>query len=121
MVKGMILSVILAASVIVSAPIKVSCIGNSITYGSMGAAYPLKLQALLGPEYMVENEGVRGTTMLKKGNSPYWTRGKFTQVFAFKPDIVTIKLGTNDTKKENWDRYNGEFKKDCIAMIDTLN
>lgn len=38
-----------------------------------------------------------------------------------KPDIVTIKLGTNDTKPQNWDAHYGEFKKDYLAMIDTLN
>jgi lysophospholipase L1-like esterase/dienelactone hydrolase len=71
--------------------------------------------------YTVQNDGVGGTTMLKNGNSPYWKNGKLAQVFTFKPNIVTIALGTNDTKQKNWDTYNTEFKGDYLAMIDTLN
>jgi alpha-L-fucosidase 2 len=51
---------------------------------------------------------------------PYWTRGLLSQALSFKPDIVTIKLGTNDTKSQNWDRYGDEFKNDYLAMIDTF-
>jgi alpha-L-fucosidase 2 len=108
------------------AQIKVACIGNSITegYGLQSAstqAYPARLQALLGGNYMVENDGVSGTTMLKNGDNPYWTRGKLSNALAFKPDIVTIKLGTNDTKQYNWDTHKDEFKRDVLSMIDTLN
>jgi lysophospholipase L1-like esterase len=38
---------------------------------------------------------------------------------AFKPDIVIIKLGTNDSKPENW-KYGSEFKQDLQQMITTL-
>lgn len=98
-------------------PIRVACIGNSITEGG----YPEKLAARLGPSYKVENDGVSATTLLKRGDIPYWTRGKLSNVFAFKPHIVTIKLGTNDTKSQNWDRFGGEFGRDLNALIDTLN
>jgi acyl-CoA thioesterase I len=94
-----------------------SAVGNSITANS---GYTGKLEKLLGPAYKVENDGVSGCTMLKKGNTPYWTRGKFTQVWAFKPDIVSIKLGTNDSKPVNWNTHKGEFLADTRAMIDTL-
>jgi alpha-L-fucosidase 2 len=105
-----------------AAQTKVACIGNSITAGSgADTSYPLRLQKLLGSSYSVQNEGVSSTTMLKKGDVPYWTKGKLSQALAFKPDIVTIKLGTNDTKPQNWDAYNSQFKTDYGAMIDTLN
>jgi lysophospholipase L1-like esterase len=100
--------------------IKVACIGNSITEGNMGPSYVPKLQSLLGSGYMVENDGISGTTMLKKGDNPYWKNGKLGQVFSLKPNIVTIKLGTNDTKPQNWDSHKDAFKKDYLAMIDTL-
>ena len=80
-----------------------------------------KLQKLLGSAYSVQNYGVSGTTLLKRGNSPYWNTGRIAQVLAFKPDIVTIKLGTNDTKPYNWDVHGSEFKQDYGALIDTLN
>ena len=38
---------------------------------------------------------------------------------AFKPDVVVIKLGTNDSKPENW-QYGAEFKQDLQQMILTL-
>lgn len=98
-------------------PIRWSTIGNSITEGS---GYPAKLQSRLGPAYKVENEGVSATTLLKKSNFSYWTNGKFAQTFAFKPDIVTIKLGTNDSKPVNWPSHKNEFLGDAKAMIDTL-
>ena len=99
--------------------IKLACIGNSITAGASN--YPTYLQKLLGSDYQVENDGVGGTTMLKKGDSPYWTNGRLRQALAFMPDMVTIKLGTNDTKSQNWDAHGGEFKDDYLSMIDTLN
>jgi acyl-CoA thioesterase I len=98
--------------------IKVACIGNSITAGSNN--YPSYLQTLLGSGYQVENEGVGATTLLKKGDVPYWTQGRLKPALAFNPDIVTIKLGTNDTKSQNWDAHGGEFKKDYLSMIDTF-
>jgi acyl-CoA thioesterase I len=102
--------------------IKISCIGNSITAASGTLDYTIKLNKLLGTTaYKIENEGVSGTTLLKNGDHPYWKEGKFSKVFAFQPNIVTIKLGTNDTKPQNWDSHYNEFKTDYLAMIDTLN
>ena len=98
--------------------IKIACVGNSITAGNSN--YPTYLQKLLGSDYQVENEGVGGTTMLKNGDSPYWTKGRLSQALAFKPNIVTIKLGTNDTKPQNWDQHGDEFKDDYLSMIDTF-
>lgn len=107
---------------------KIACIGNSITYGyglsnATTQSYPARLQALLGTtNYSVQNYGVNSTTMTKKGDTPYWTKGKLSQVFSFQPDIITIKLGTNDTKPQNWDALGcgTQFRKDYLAMIDTL-
>ncbi len=92
----------------VSTPIKWACIGNSLTEGfpdSYVDGNNNRLFALLGPQYTVQNDGVSGCTLLKNGDKPYWTQGKLANVFALKPDIVTIELGTNDTKPQNW-QYN---------------
>lgn len=104
----------------VNKPIKWACIGNSITEG-MGSTthYPTRLATKLGAAYTVENDGVSGTTLLKRGDNPYWKNGKLGNVFALKPDIVTLKLGTNDTKTQNW-QYQADFVKDLTAMVDTV-
>lgn len=100
--------------------IKLSCIGNSITEGYLNySSYIPGLQYLLGSDYIVENDGVSGTTLLKKGNKSYWKYGKLSQVFN-RPDVITIMLGTNDTKPENWDYFGDEFETDYLALIDTL-
>lgn len=88
-------------------PLKVACIGDSITEGSgLGSpateSYPAKLQRLLGAEYMVRNFGVSGRTLLKKGDFPYWKEAAYTQSRNWEPDVVIIKLGTNDSKPQNW-------------------
>ncbi|GEM_PF-1518341 len=102
-----------------AAPIRWACIGNSITQGSNGPSYVTKLASLLGDGYLLENDGVSGTTLLKKGDNPYWKNGKLPSVFAFRPDVISIKLGTNDSKSWNW-KYGSEFEADLTALVDTL-
>ena len=104
--------------------IKVACIGNSITDGhgiEMAPAYgyPAQLQKILGKDYWVKNFGVSARTMLNKGDYPYMNEMAWKDAVAFKPDIVIIKLGTNDSKPENW-QYGAEFKQDLQQMITTL-
>lgn len=104
--------------------IKIACIGNSITYG-IGTrnpakdSYPAVLGQMLGDGYEVRNFGVSARTMLMKGDNPYMKEERYRQALDYNPDIVTIKLGTNDTKPQNW-RYKSDFKKDMETMIRTL-
>lgn len=104
--------------------IKIACIGNSITYG-VGTrnpakdSYPAVLGQMLGDGYEVRNFGVSARTMLMKGDNPYMKEERYRQALDYHPDIVTIKLGTNDTKPQNW-RYKSDFKKDMETMIRTL-
>ena len=109
----------------VTAKTRIACIGNSITYGygaKWNEAYPYRLQQLLDTvDYTVQNDGVNSTTLLKNGDVPYYRKGKLPDVFAFQPDIITIKLGTNDTKPQNWDVHHQEFRRDFLWLIDTLS
>lgn len=103
--------------------IKVACVGDSITEGAGLAVqsqtgYPVVLQKVLGQTYSVLNSGRSATTLQKKGDFPYWIAKEFSNVFAFKPQIVVIKLGTNDTKPYNWNAE--RFAADYCALIDTL-
>jgi len=104
--------------------IRVACIGNSITDGycvDMRTAYgyPAQLQKKLGKDYWVKNFGVSARTMLNKGDFPYMNEMAWQDALAFKPDVVVIKLGTNDSKPENW-QYGSEFRQDLEQMITTL-
>jgi len=97
--------------------IKIGCVGDSITAGvhSSGGIhpYPQQLQMLLDMDhgtgnYSVTNLGACGSTMLKKGDSPFWKRPQYGALVGAKWDIVTIMLGTNDAKDpgshgpDNW-------------------
>ena len=104
--------------------IRVACIGNSITDGHGidmcdAYGYPAELQKLLGKDYWVKNFGVSARTMLNKGDYPYMNELAWQDAQAFKPDVVIIKLGTNDSKPENW-QYGAEFRQDLEQMILTL-
>ena len=104
--------------------IRVACIGNSITDGSgidMASmhGYPASLQQLLGKEYWVKNFGVSGRTMLNKGDRPYMKEMAWRDALAFRPDVVVIKLGTNDSKPQNW-QHSAEFKQDLVQMLTEL-
>jgi acyl-CoA thioesterase-1 len=98
--------------------IRVACVGDSITEGSaLGQqTYPLKLGQLLGDHYEVRNFGIGGTTLLKKGDFPYWDRTTFFEVQDFQPHIIVLMLGTNDSKPQNW-IYKDEFASDYLEMI----
>lgn len=101
--------------------IKVACIGDSITNGhGLGTEsfYPTQLNKMLGEQYVVLNCGESGATMQSKSYKPYWEEKDLSNVFAFKPDVVTIMLGTNDSKIGVW---NAEmYERDYQRMIDTL-
>jgi len=104
--------------------VRVACIGNSITDGHgidmrTKYGYPAQLQTMLGDGYWVKNFGVSARTMLNKGDFPYMNELAWRDALAFKPDVVIIKLGTNDSKPENW-QYGADFKKDLQQMITTL-
>ena len=104
--------------------IRVACIGNSITDGfgiDMASAYgyPAELQKLLGKDYWVKNFGVSSRTLLNKGDYPYMNEQAWRDALAFKSDVVIIKLGTNDSKPENW-QYGAEFQQDLEQMLTTL-
>ncbi len=105
-----------------TAPIRVACVGDSITKGAgaeKGKSYPDQLQALLGDKWNVQNFGVSGRTLLKKGNAPIWKEKLFQDAHDFNPDVVIIMLGTNDTKPQNW-VHKDEFIADYKDMIETF-
>jgi lysophospholipase L1-like esterase len=109
----------LATLTFAQAPIKVACVGNSITQGpgrDNPTSYPLQMQAILGDAYQVGNFGVSGRTLLRNGDYPYWNEPQFQEVKDFSPDVLIIMLGTNDSKPQNW-KFASEFRQDYLDMI----
>ena len=106
-------------------PIKVACIGNSVTYGyghenPDSTSYPSQLAVMLGDDYEVGNFGKSGATLLRKGHRPYNEQEEFKKALEFAPDIAIIHLGLNDTDPRNWKYYKGEFISDYVALIEAF-
>lgn len=109
--------------------IVVVCVGDSITYGARledreNQSYPAQLQMLLGEDYLVENFGVGGSTLIKKGKPTVWA--ELPKIKEANPDIVVISLGTNDTcglgacgDRKCWE-YKHEYEDDYRDLIDEL-
>lgn len=103
--------------------IRVACIGNSITHGSGidmmdEKGYPAQLQRQLGKGYLVKNYGVGARCMMSTSDHPYMNEQAWRDAKAFQPQVVVIKLGTNDSKDYQWNQ--SQYERDYQAMIDTL-
>lgn len=104
-------SMALAVSVFAN-PVKVACIGDSITYGTGIAnretdSYPAQLQKLLGAAYEVRNFGNPGRGIYLhswrgRERRGYRYMAEHKAALEWQPDIVICNLGIND---------NGEFIK----------
>ena len=111
--------------IIAQSPIRVACIGNSVTYGyghhnPKATSYPTRLGQMLGSDYEVRNFGHSGATLLNHGHRPYTQQQAFHDALAFVPDKAIIHLGLNDTDPRNWPNYRDEFIPDYLGLIDTL-
>jgi MYXO-CTERM domain-containing protein len=112
-----VLTLVVSTRLASAAPIKVACVGDSITQFSHWCE---DLSTKLGAGYTVMNYGVSGTTLLKAGDFPYWSTQQFTDSHTFAPDIVVIMLGTNDSKPQNWTAAGkANFVPDYEALIDS--
>jgi lysophospholipase L1-like esterase len=92
-------------------PIRVACVGDSITEGTQ---YPADLQALLGSGFRVGNFGVGGSTVMLSSYKPYMHMVAFENAVTFRADVVVIMLGTNDAIPDyigGIDSFVGDYKK----------
>jgi len=119
---GGIVLLLCAAATRAAEPIRVACVGDSITFG-WGIekpdvnSYPAQLQALLGSDFRVGNFGHSGATLSRATDRPYWSQAEFKRARAFEPHIVVIMLGTNDAVPSRWDAVKHEFVPTLKEMI----
>ncbi len=112
-----------------AAPIKVACIGDSITYGYTipnreKNCYPTQLQALLGDGYEVRNFGNSGRGIYLhswrgKERRGYRYMKEHQAALAWQPDIVICNLGINDNGEYlKYERENpGAWKRDYLTLL----
>lgn len=105
-------------------PLRIVCLGDSITYGYKLAdpereSYPAQLARLSHGQWTVLNSGVNGATVLNKGDIPITAQNAYERAIKFRPDVVVLMLGTNDTKNKNW-QYVDEFVGDYMGLVKTF-
>jgi lysophospholipase L1-like esterase len=99
-----------------SDPIRVACVGDSIT---VGFQYPVDLWQSLGDHYIVGDLGSGGAAVAENSNMSYIGQPAYEVALKFQPDIVIIMLGTNDaytTFTEN----DADFITDYVSLIHTF-
>jgi acyl-CoA thioesterase I len=97
--------------------IRISCVGTSVT---LLGQYPLMLQFDIGGRFVVQNAGSGGRTVLNSG----FPWDLLDSVQAFKPQLIFVELGTNDSKAQYWDALrnpDSQFVADYNKLIDSLS
>ena len=102
--------------------IRVACIGDSITWGftllnPWKQSYPAVLQEKLGEDYEVRNFGYNDASARFDADTPYVNKRVYRESLSWNPDIVLLMLGTNDTKKRNWDPE--IFRRDYRRIVES--
>lgn len=102
-------------------PVRVSCVGDSITFG-LGVfmhrkqwSYQAFLSELLGAEYTFFNYGVTNRTLLPVGKDYYFKERIGKMAWDAKADILIFMLGTNDSKQILWNE--ARFEKEYMDVI----
>jgi lysophospholipase L1-like esterase len=94
-------------------PIRVACVGDSITNVS---GYPDDLWMLLGANYNVSKFGVGSATITLNSERPYIDQIEMQEAKNFQPNIIIIMLGTNDAYP-GLQKFNATFVQDYKQLI----
>ena len=100
-------------------PLKVACVGDSITYGAglpdrFSQSYPAILEQMANRRLKVANFGVSGTTLLKNSGRAWSDTPAFAEALAFEPDMVIILFGINDLAHPE---ILDQFEPDGVALV----
>lgn len=118
-------------------PVRVACIGDSITWGTamtnrLAECYPTRLQQLLGSGYEVRNFGDPGAGVYeharRDGRPKAWRmRDEYAKVLAFRPDIIVSNLGINDAVdymaeigSDGGSIAPGTFRRQYVSLLESF-
>ena len=107
-----------------AAPVRVACLGDSLTRGdgthekppptkrnmANRGNYPLELATLLGDGFEVRNFGRGGATACNRSDVPYVKTPHFRSALRFlsaaapSSRLAILMLGTNDAKEQHWEQ-----------------
>ena len=101
---------------------RVACIGDSITWGftivnRRKYSYPALLQQRLGEDYEVRNFGYNDASARFDADTPYVKKSVYQESLAWNPNVVLLMLGSNDTKRRNWDPE--IFRRDYKRIVES--
>ncbi|WP_290566157.1 GDSL-type esterase/lipase family protein [Akkermansia sp.] len=88
-----------------AAAVKLACLGDSITAGMLVKkedCWVSRIAKELDKKAEVGNFGVSARCLLFRGDRPITREKVYQDALAFKPDVLLIGMGTNDSKKVNW-------------------
>ncbi len=99
---------------------RIACVGDSITWGftiirRSKYSYPSVLQSLLEGKAEVANFGLNDATASLESEMPYARRPTFKKALNFRADIVLMMLGSNDSKKINWNEQ--KFREGYLFIL----
>jgi lysophospholipase L1-like esterase len=117
----------MAAAAHSQAPLRVACVGDSITYGDKIAdrearSYPAALARLAQGRLQVGNFGVNGTTALSTFFRTWTDTLACRRALAYAPDVVVVMLGINDLLgfRDRLDEYPAALR-DVVARFQALS
>ena len=98
--------------------LRISCVGDSITYGlglegSPDDVWVARLPELLGGGCQSTNYGVCGAGVLSTGTLPWEETDVAAEFWQDEEDVVVLMLGTNDATELTWDaeRFEREYEE----------
>ncbi|MGL4364830.1 MAG: GDSL-type esterase/lipase family protein [Bacteroidales bacterium] len=102
--------------------IRVAAVGSSITYGvgiqnHEANSYPAQLQKSLGEDYEVRNFGVNSNISLLSVDSSYMQTIEYQASLEYNPNIVLIKLATNEAKNFDRQKFDSLYNQHYQELI----